>query len=147
MIVQSQFERIKSLEQMFRAAEASVGHYYTACMATPSLIHNKGFSHRDIRDCQRELEDTYLIRIFAEFEETLRDFWKCGRSRSTWPKTKPLVDSIAAYCQVVEDDVNRVHSVRDYRNSLLHGGSAPKVALAEGRGYLCKFLSHLPRSW
>lgn len=50
---------------------------------------------------------------------------------------------------LIEDLVQNVHAVREYRNTLVHIGapSVPPVTLAECGRYLRAFLSELPREW
>ena len=133
---------------MFRAGHAAVSRYHTECQRNPSLVPTNAFHPRDIRDCRDGLEDTYLVRMFADFEQTLRDYWQNVRGRKSRPSVSVLVGNIAAYCYVHEDNLARVHEVREYRNALVHGGKLPpKVLLAAARSPLCRFLSHLPLVW
>ena len=147
MIIFDVHDRLRSLEALYRAAGASAAHFFAACQKDPTLLEGVGCRVRDVRDCIDDLEDTYLVRAFAVFEMTLRDYWESGCRRRTNPKARPLIDSIASRCSAATE-VNPVHDVRVYRNWLVHGGTRPKkVSMSEGRSYLCKFLGHLPRSW
>ena len=142
-------DRIKVLQTMFRAAKASVDHFHRASLSNPTLIHGYDLQVREIRDCAIGLEDTYLVRAFAEFEIALRDYWENGgRKRDTHPPVKQLINSLGSKFSVRYDNLQNVHSIRDYRNGLMHGGdNPPKVTLADAIIYLCGFLYQLPWAW
>jgi hypothetical protein len=141
------FDNITGLERRFRAAQAAVAYFYGVCQSNPTHV-GKDFQVRDIRDCALDLEDTYLVRAFAVFEITLRDYWAKRMRRQTHPKAEHLLKGVAARCHHPSEDLGRAHAVRDYRNWLLHGGVKPEmVTMAEARSSMCKFLSQLPRTW
>ena len=139
---------LKSYDQMCRAALAATAYFEKACLADPANIPTGAtFRVRDIRDCHESLEKTYLVMTFARFEGALRDYWRMGCGKHTHPLARILLETIAARCNMHADALKLAHAVRDYRNSIVHGGEAPPVTLAEARSYLCTFLSHLPRQW
>lgn len=111
------------------------------------MPRNVPFRARDIRDCHDDLEDTYLVRVFALFETALRRYWRQGLGRNSRPSAKDLLNSIASNCSMTSTVLERTQSVREYRNKLVHEGDAPPVTLAEARGHLCTYLSNLPRYW
>jgi hypothetical protein len=78
----------------------------------------------DVRRCAEQLERTYYIRLFAVFEEALREIWKRAWNKSTYPKTIDLINGSASRKRVKSDDLEKAQSVRDYRNMLVHGGQA-----------------------
>jgi hypothetical protein len=113
----------------------------------PTVLKS-GVLHRDVVNASRDLEGTYFIRLFAEFETGLRQYWETVSN--THPKTKDLLDSLAARCRIGDDQRDNAHRVREYRNSLVHEREDEEVdaiGIAEGRGYLCTFFSFLPREW
>ncbi len=133
---------------MFLAALAAITRYYAQCMSDPTLVDEQAFTPSDIRDSRDNIGDIYLVRMFADFEQTLRHCWQSSFRRNSHPMARVLVDSIAARSYVPADSLARVHEVRNYRNALVHGGELPpKVSLAMARGYLCRFMSYLPREW
>ena len=71
-----------------------------------------------IENASRLLEGTYLIRLFAEFETGLRICWETRRT--SHPRMQDLVESLAANHGVPTDWIEAVHSVRKYRNGLVH---------------------------
>ena len=58
-----------------------------------------------VETCATNLQVTYLVRLFAEFEAILRDYWLNGRRRTTVPRMVDLMNSVAAYCFMNADDV------------------------------------------
>ena len=141
------FTIISSLEQMCYAGKAATSYYLKVCGENPNIIGKASFRIRDIRDCNQDLESTYIVRIFAQFEGQLRDCWENHFNRPTRPLMQVLVGSLASRCHMQYGVLNNVHAVREYRNSLVHGGTATPLTLAESRGYLCKFLAELPGTW
>jgi hypothetical protein len=85
--------------------------------------------------------------MFALFETTLREFWERAAQRRTHPTVNRLMDRIALRCNMTVDHLARAHSVREFRNTLVHGGTSQGVTLGDARSYLCRFLSNLPREW
>ncbi len=85
--------------------------------------------------------------MFVIFEVTLREFWDRAARRRSHPPVNRLMDRIALRCNVAIDHLERAHSVRSFRNTLIHGGASESVTLADARSYLCRFLSNLPREW
>jgi hypothetical protein len=72
------------------------------------------------RDWARNLEATYLVRLFAVFEQALRDYWSKSLKRTTHPKTEDLINSIAARRRVHYQELQAVHHVRAFRNAVVH---------------------------
>jgi hypothetical protein len=102
---------------------------------------------QDIANASGRLEGTYIIRLFAEFETSLRLFW--ATIRDTEPPTQHLLEGIAARRGIPPDRLAGAHAVREYRNSLVHerdDGVAP-ISIAEARGRLCRFFAFLPPTW
>ncbi len=138
--------RIKAVELEHRAMHHAAERYRKAVAGDPSLLP-AGLLPRDvIRSCDT-LESTYLPRLFAEFETGGRQFW--ATRRSTHPKTADLLEGLAAMRSVSREDLQEAHSVRLYRNSLVHERDerTESVPLAAARGILCRFFSALPKTW
>jgi hypothetical protein len=104
---------------------------------------------KDLKAAYLQLEGTYVIRLFAEFEAALRDFWRATRPNDPPMRTRDLIDSIGARQKMSLNRINSTHGVREYRNSLVHLEASPTqmVALAHARHHLCSFLSSLPQKW
>ena len=50
----------------------------------------------DYHNFRDNLEPTYLIRLFAEFEAGLREAWALAFRQTTSPRMRDLIDSFAA---------------------------------------------------
>jgi hypothetical protein len=139
-------QQIRSCEGMCKAGKAATAYFLGVCRSDPSHVPSTGdFRVRDIRACHDDLERTYLVRMFAIFEVTLREFWDRAARKRSHPSVNRLMDRIALRCNVALDRLARAHSVRSFRNTLIHGGTSESVTLADARSYLCGFLSNLPR--
>jgi hypothetical protein len=144
------FARIRAAEDEHRVAalaldrlRAQVGHEVTILAAAD-------VAPRDVVACARNLERTYVIRVYASFEAALRDYWQSPRGcrRSSEPAAGRLIQSIAARRRVDPVTLQRANDVRTYRNDLVHGGSpAISLTLQECRSFLCRFVSYLPVEW
>ena len=146
MRVWERFEVIRTCVNRCHAGKAATGFYYAACLRE-FPVKEKTYRLSDIKECNEDLEPTYLIRIYSEFEFTLRDFWKRGLGKRTQPMAEVLMNRIASHQHMRTDILGNAHAVRNFRNSLVHGGFASPVTIDEAKKYLCQFLNDLPRQW
>lgn len=138
--------RIKAISGEFIAASFAVERLLTECTRDPTrLIDEVPLSA--LRTTRSNLPGTYLIRIFAEFESALRDYWLT--LRPTRPQTRILLDRIAAMQRVSFLTLANAHAVREFRNSLVHERDNPStpLPLSEATRHLVLFFSHLPPTW
>ncbi|MBV9124502.1 MAG: hypothetical protein JO112_14180 [Planctomycetes bacterium] len=103
--------------------------------------------HGEIVTASRNLEGTYIMRLFAEFETGARQYWD-----ATWGtdiKTYNLFEALAARRSIPDTDLENGHRVRDFRNSLVHEreDQPEPLEVAVARKYLCTFFSYLPVQW
>ncbi len=142
-------ERIRAVEREYQVAQAAVSLLRAQLDADPSALNTQGLRYRDFAQLNQNLDATYLLRLFAEFETGLRQAWQNGFGRTTHPRVVELVASLAAQCVVPADCQERVHEVRRYRNSLVHeeDSDVAVIPLAQARGHLCRFFSFLPSDW
>jgi hypothetical protein len=147
MFIKDRYDAITTCEKMCLAGRAATEFYYRTFYKTPQIPIHQPFAITDILKCYGDLEKTYTIRMYAEFEATLRDYWKNGMGKITVPQAKSLIDGIAARTWMRNDTLKNAHAVREYRNALVHGGPMIAVTLGESRKYLCQYLSNLPRAW
>ena len=95
----------------------------------------------------RNLEGTYTIRLFSEFEGILRDYLATNRPGRPVPRTaQVLIDRCAAHASVPNDRRLAAHDVRNHRNSLVHAGglTAPVLTFRQSFSALNRFLASLP---
>jgi hypothetical protein len=150
-------DRVKGAERECCVVAAAVNHYEKAVQAgndeLPSMPTKT--SPRDLVTAADNVESTYLIRMWAEFETALRSY----RRRITGNpddriSTSSLIDWTAGVRQgrAISEDVREdVHQVREYRNDLVHERDdldpADVVAIDVARRRLNTLLGCLPDRW
>lgn len=145
------FERLKAIQRehsVLQHALLRLGDEVLGGWLSPQDI-----SPRDFEAARRELEPTYLVRLWAEFETALRSY---RRHVTHNPEDNIRARNLIDWAQGVEEGRkvaaeyrDLVHEVREYRNSLVHARDdpAPAVNLDEARRRLNTFLSRLPERW
>jgi hypothetical protein len=146
---QQRLERLNAVEREHSAAELADEYLGVGIKADPARLAARGLSPKDARNFSDNVEATYLIRLFAEFESALRDVWANGYNRTTEPPSRVLIDSVGARCNVSDADIEAVHRVREYRNLLVHEGDdgTEAVEFETAKGDLGRFLARLPLDW
>jgi hypothetical protein len=147
MKTQEKIREIKTYEQICYAGMAATAHFLKCCQSDRALLLSLSFGEKDVRDCHDDLEATYLIRIFAVFEMTLREYWRTGCGKQSHPTVEILLNRIASRRHVEMNLLDNAHAVRDARNNLVHGGQTPPLPLSQARAHLCRFLAKLPFEW
>jgi hypothetical protein len=138
--------RIKAIEHEYSVMRQAADRFRQAAMNDPTILF-ESLRHNDIVVASRNLEGTYVIRLFAEFESGARQFW--GTKWKTEPKTLDLLDGLAARCRIPDTERDNGHLVRDYRNSLVHEreDKTEPLGISTARAYLCRFFRFLPPEW
>src|SRR5262249_27738470 len=103
----------------------------------------------DLHTYRSKLQQTYFIRLFAEFETGLKDYWKNGLNRDPATRIMDVIDSVSAHRQIPDTERINVHAARKYRNRLIHeeDAEADPIPLPKARRYLGKFFGRLPDNW
>lgn len=137
---------MKAVEREYAAIRQAADRFLAKIHQDPTLIQGD-LRPRDFARASEKLEGTYLIRLFAEFETGLRQFW--ATVRTTRPRTEHLINQIAGMRGVSTDDLGDAHEVRNSRNALVHEREAPggPVSIVQARRSLCKFFDRLPIEW
>ena len=138
--------RIKAVEREYVAMRQAADRFLKHAFDDPSILR-ENLRHGEIVAASRNLEGTYVMRLFAEFETGARQYWD-----ATWGtdiKTYDLFEALAARRGIPETDLANGHRVRDFRNSLVHEREEQPdpLEVSEARGYLCSFFSYLPTEW
>jgi hypothetical protein len=145
---QEWLERIKRVELEHLAASEGLTLLADAVRSGGRpLTERLNPSH--LQTARESLEDTYLIRLYAVFEAGLREAWRDCFGRHSRPRAEDLLNAVAALRAIAEDDRDSAHSVRRYRNGVVHEGGegAEAVSLRQAKSYLCLFFSRLPLTW
>jgi hypothetical protein len=144
----SRFARIKAVGREYSALPLATDRLLATAEQDPTVLgRNRDIRVRDVRDSSDHLEGTYIIRLFAEFESALRAFWLTARNSDAPGRTRDLLDGVASTCRIQNQQIANAHSVRIYRNSLVHEREEPVVPISifVCRGFLCEFFSFLAR--
>jgi len=140
---------------------AAVAREYLAAVAAADLLHenlqanpNYGTSHgwaaRDGEAFRENLQATYIIRICAEFEASLRSYWLDYLGQTTQPGMYDLVNHAIPNQSSSQDVVDNADKVRRFRNFLVHDDTNEYVGpctVQEARSYLCRYISRLDAAW
>jgi hypothetical protein len=142
-------ERMKSVEREYQVAIVARDTLIAALQSDPSTLTNEDLEYADFLALRKNLASTYLIRLFAEFETGLRDYWKQRLKKKTVPRVADLVASIGSNRDVHDRDLTNVDRVRRFRNKLIHeeDSEARAVEIGEARKFLCIFFGKLPEDW
>jgi hypothetical protein len=146
---QARLDRMKAVEREFDVARLASRFFHQIVSRNPALLHGENLSPADARAFANNLEASYLIRLFAEFETGIRDLWTKKLKRKDQTRTYDIVQSLAAKYLIPNDDRDNVHAVREYRNTLVHEHSeeSDPVDFRDARKYLCTYFSRLPLTW
>lgn len=139
-------DRIKAVEREFKVIQQAAEQFFNAARRDPTILR-RDIRRQDVERASRNLESTYVIRLFAEFESGAREFW--ATKRATHPRTSDLLDSICGLQKIPDDFRDNAHLVRKHRNSLVHerGESSQELSIDGVRSSLCTFFAFLPLEW
>ena len=117
--------------------------------ADPNFGQARGWRQRDLGTLLDDLEGTYLIRMFAEFESGLRDAWEKSFRQTTHPRTRDLMIAITARQRIPQDWHDSADRVRTRRNALVHEVDEQTDAIPglDAHRSLARYLSRLPLDW
>lgn len=137
---------IKAAEREYLAMRQAADRFRNAVTADKSIL-DPGLRPRDVVLAAANLEDTYFVRLFAEFESGARQFW--ATYKDTYPQTTDLLHGLASRCKIPNELLEDVHLVREFRNALVHErNERPEaISVATARRHLGRFFSYLPPKW
>ena len=95
---QRRLERMRAIEREWLVASIAAGRFGERLRANPSALAEKQLETADYRNFRDNLEPTYLIRVFAEFEAGLREAWALAFHQTTSPRMRDLIDAFSARC-------------------------------------------------
>lgn len=149
---QQRIEWIAAVAREYLAARSAAELLDGRLQADPNYGWNQGWESRDGAAFRDNLESTYIVRLFAEFEAGLRDYWANHLHRSTHPPMTRLLQSVANQ-RLSVDRVEDADAVREYRNFLVHsetGELPPDIkcfTVQEAKSRLCYFFGRLAPDW
>ncbi len=138
-------ERMKAVEREHRLARIALAELEQVVSSSSDRLTREKLSVADLRSYKEKLEQTYLIRLFAEFETGIKDHWKHGLGNDAFTRIMDVIDSLASKYRVFDQTRVQVHKVRMWRNHLVHDDDSDATAtpLKDARRCLGRFLGHL----
>ena len=86
-------EHIKDIEGEYLAARTAVDRLKSQVAADPGLLEKDDRAH--LRDADRNLEGTYLVRLFGAFEAALRSYARAWHNDPNYDAVSAiLIDSL-----------------------------------------------------
>jgi len=145
-------ERIKEIEREYKAAAIAATRLNDEVIQGAAQLNDD--IRRGLRSAVKNLEGTYLVRLFAVFEAALRSY---DRARHNDPNRESvasvLIDSIGGRrgMEIPETLRDGAHQVRLLRNFWAHENDRipedATMAIGDAQSRLQKYLARLPESW
>jgi hypothetical protein len=117
------FNMLRRIRDELDAGRFAIGHVLAEWNNNQLVLAaavQGGVTESVLRRCAMNLEVTFVLRLFSEFEATLRDYWLNGLGRKTEPKMFDLMESVAGSRSMNGSDLAMAHQIRDYRNDVIH---------------------------
>jgi hypothetical protein len=149
---QQRIEWIAAVAREYLAAKTAADLLTTQLQADPNYGRDHDWEASDGVAFKANLDSTYIVRLYAEFEAGLRDYWANHVNRTTHPPMVQLLPSLADQ-RVSMDRLDDADAVRKYRNYLVHdeSGEPPSdmrtFTVAEAKSHLCYFFGRLDPDW
>lgn len=140
-------DRIKAVEREHRAVRFAADQLLQSLQDGTKLIQDD-LKRRDIDRASENLDGTYVIRLFAEFETALKRYLQDKKIRI--PRdARPLLDRVAVRVGFSGDILISAHKVRMFRNRLVHDreDAGELLTIRQATSHLCTFLSRLQTTW
>lgn len=147
--------RVKDAEREYKAVRIGLDWLLDA---HPDEIHDLAERREwddtaaaDLYAADRNLDATYLIRMYSVFERAVSSYWRtlpgnAGRS----VEGDALLDEIRMDRRILDDVANKAQAVRIHRNHLVHRrieDHAEAMVFPDARHDLLTFLDKLPDAW
>jgi len=150
---QRRMQRVADVANEYLAASSAGALLAQALAADPNYGDSHGWQQRHAHQFRRNVERTYIIRMYAEFEATLRDYWESFHGRETHPRMEQLLNRLIPDQHFPQDWIDNADDVRVYRNFLVHDAEEePPVdmavfTIAEAKKHLCSYIGRLDPRW
>ena len=145
-------EHIVEVWGEFRSARAAIDRLRAAVAAAPDLLKNDHVAREYLKRADKNLDGTYIVRLFAAFEAALRSY---DRAKHNEParamKAAIMIDEIGGKRgRGIQPGIRkRAHDVRQVRNYWAHEEDAAPTPMTvdEARARLQAYLHELPDEW
>jgi hypothetical protein len=145
-------EHIREVWGEYWSAREAVDRLKAAVAATPDLLDRDSTARRHLVAAHRNLEGTYIVRLFAAFEAALRSYDRAVHNaphRQT--EAAVMIDQIGGRRgRGIRTSLRRdAHAVREVRNYWAHESDSDPgyMSMDDARGRLQRYLSELPEEW
>lgn len=134
------------------SARAAVDRLRTAVAATPDLLKNNPVARDHLSRATKNLDGTYIVRLFAAFEAALRSYDRAkNNDRARETTAAVMIDEIGGKRgRGIQPGIRkRAHDVRQVRNYWAHQDDAAPASMTvdEARARLQAYLHELPDEW
>ena len=150
---QQRIARIAAVLQEYLAAKTASDLLTAQTDADPSFGRDHGWEPKAGETFTENLEATYIIRIYSEFEAALRDYWLTYCKQTTRPKMYQLVNQAIPDQRFSQDLIDNADDVRLFRNFLVHdiedepGEDMVSFTVKQAKTHLCAYIGRLDPSW
>jgi hypothetical protein len=140
-------ERLKTIREQFDGSKFALGYVIDnwSGLGVDAKASKIGLSK--VQTANDELETTYLIRLFSEFESILRDYCSSVLKITLRAQTSvmTIINRVSSRLKIEPAIVFDVHNVREQRNRAVHrnGYGAIALAFADALAAMNKFLVRL----
>jgi hypothetical protein len=142
-----------AVAQEYLAAKTAGNLLSAQLDADPSFGSRYGWEPRAGAAFCDKLEATYIIRMYAEFEAGLRDYWKNHLGQNTRPPMIQLVRHAIPNQYFTQDCIDNADDVRVYRNFLVHDieedppADVVVFSVEQAKTHLCTYFGRLDPRW
>jgi len=145
------FDRFDRASAELDATRFAIAHVVARWTEDPRVfatVREARVTLSELRRAAENLEMTFVLRLFSEFEGVLRDYWANGIGKRTEPEMRPLMNGIAARRHMNAGDLAGAHEIREYRNEIIHEGlRTPHFDVPECERAIGMYVRWLPLQW
>lgn len=141
------YRRLARVRDEFDAARFALAHVL-GLLGSGDITQPMQVTRSHVRLCSRHLEITYVLRLYAEYEGVLMDYWSTGMRRRSRPRMRILMERIASNQTMSLGHLADAHQVRDFRNEIVHRNlREARLTFGDCASRLGRYLSWLPVRW
>ncbi len=151
---QERLDRIEGVAKEYLAARSAAELLERKLQDNPSFGVPFGWNKRYGNEFRANLEGTYLVRMFAEFEAGLREYWTTYEGETSRPGMSQLVrEALAVRRRIPADMVDNALKIVYLRNYLVHEiddatrDEPVSYPFEVAKGYLRAYFYRLNRQW
>jgi hypothetical protein len=145
-------EHIVEVWGEYKSARAAVDRLRAAVVSTPDLLKKDPVAREYLSRADKNLEGTYIVRLFAAFEAAIRSFDRAN-NKDPFRETKAtvMIDEIGGKRgRGIQSGIREgAHRVRRVRNYWAHeeDNVPDPITVDEARRLLQTYLRELPEEW